>query len=618
MTSGGTAGLTGAGAVSAAEDRVGRRIGGWDWPSSNRMPARNDAAVPVRLGVVMLCHDYLAIAADLARIWVEGGAAVAIHIDTRADASRVERMRNRLADCTDHVIWSPRHPCEWGMFSLVQATQEAASALLARFPDVTHVALVSGACLPLRPVSDLAAYLGRHAGRDFIESVTVGDAGWVMGGLGEERFTLHFPVSWRTRRRFFDFLVAWQRRLRIRRRIPSGLNPHIGSQWWCLTRRTLEAILNDPRRPEYDRYFRTVWIPDESYFQTLARLHSGNIESRSLTLAKFDSQGKPYIFYDDHIPMLEQSRCFIARKAWPRATQLMAHFPRPATQPAAADEPRPARIDRLVNAAVARRALGRPGLYMQSRYPQKDRENGKTAAPYALFQGFSDAIPGFERWLSGVLPADVHGHLFAATQVEFAGRVPVGPGALSDSAALRDYDPQGFLASLIRMGTRMQVFQYGPRDNQALNWFMTTDPNAHIAVVTGAWMLPVMRSGMPFDDIRRISARLQRRELAQLEVLRSVWTKAQVRVWELADLLARPEAVITEALEPLSPIRPLPEMPALWPSDGMGDFLQTLRNAGLRPRLTGELEVMAEPFPLPEMLRAVDAAPDHTPEVRHG
>ena len=56
--------------------------------------------------------------------------------------------------------------------------------------------------------------------------------------------------------------------------------------------------------------------------------------------------------------------------------------------------------------AVRRRLLGRPGLYMQSRFPRKDAENGKTSAPYAVFQGFSDVFPDFETWLGGIVDAD--------------------------------------------------------------------------------------------------------------------------------------------------------------------------------------------------------------------
>ncbi|MFV2034485.1 MAG: glycosyl transferase, partial [Halocynthiibacter sp.] len=88
----------------------------------------------------------------------------------------------------------------------------------------------------------------------------------------------------------------------------------------------LSAILEDPEREVYDRFFKRVWIPDESYFQTLARLYSTNIESRSLTLSKFDFQGKPHIFYDDHLQLLRRSDCFVARKIWPDAERLYDAF----------------------------------------------------------------------------------------------------------------------------------------------------------------------------------------------------------------------------------------------------------------------------------------------------
>ncbi|CAM3170107.1 Core-2/I-Branching enzyme [Paracoccus aminovorans] len=542
----------------------------------------------IRLGVVMLCHDELSIAARMARVWADGGASVAIHVDAKAPAEAVEAMRRDLADRTQ-VLFSPRHSCEWGMFSLVKATQDAAALLLDRCPEVTHVLTVSGSCLPLRPVAELCAFLALHPRRDFIESVTAADVGWTVGGLNEERFTLRFPFSFRHRRKLFDRYVDLQRRLRFRRRIPQGLVPHLGSQWWCLTRTTLDAILTDPRRAEFDRYFARVWIPDESYFQTLARRHSLNIESRSLTLAKFDGQGKPYIFYDDHLEMLQQSRCFVARKIWRGAARLHAHFPQGDPTRPLADEPRPERLDRIISQAVARRNLGRPGLYMQSRFPLKDRENGKTSAPYAVLQGFSDLFPGFEDWLSDRVDADVHGHLFAVHGAEFAGRRPIGPGGLSDGAALRDMDPRGFLANLIRISRRMQVWQFSPRDGQEMNWFTATDPNARIFVVTGAWAVPLLHSDMPFDDIRRVAAILQRTELAQMQVLNSVWLKAQTQVWDLGDFCARPAAVLRGVLRQLGGD---PETAATLPPmreiAGMGRFLQRLRNAGLRPQLMGD------------------------------
>ena len=549
----------------------------------------------IRLGVVLLCHADLDIAARMARIWAVGGAHVCIHIDAKVGDAQVDLMRAALADLKRVEFSAKRHRCEWGAFSLVRATQDAAQQLLDSHPDLTHVYLASGACLPLRPIRDLMAYLASDPQRDHIESVNAWDVGWTVGGLNEERFTLYFPIDWRKHRWLFDRFVDWQRRLGIRRKMPAALSPHLGSQWWCLTAETLRAILDDPDRKRYDRFFRFSWIPDESYFQTLVRRHSVRIESHSLTLAKFDHEGRPFQLYDDHIQMLEESNCFVARKVWSGSAALLAYFPRAHDGPADISPPLPARFERMITRTVQRRVLGRPGLYMQSRFPRKDAENGKTSAPYALFQGLSDIFPQFETWLQNQISGDVHGHLFGPDTVEFRGRPAIGPGAISTHIAVRDRDMQGFLAALIRVTPRMQVFQFGPRDNQVLNWFMATDPNAYMVVVTGAWMLPLIDCGMPFDDIRRISAKLQKIELDQLAVLNSVWVKARVQVHDLTDFLARPQAILEDALHQIDPQHNgLTELPAMRDVSGLPDLLRRLRNSGLRPRLAGEALPMDE------------------------
>ncbi|MFN6977157.1 MAG: beta-1,6-N-acetylglucosaminyltransferase, partial [Gemmobacter sp.] len=400
------------------------------------------------VGFIMLCHTGLDRAAQVARHWAGQGCPVVIHVDRKVGRPAYERFRRGLEDQPD-VRFCARHVCDWGGWGLVAATLSAAEVMLAEFPGLGHVYLASGSCLPLRPADDLRAYLDSRPRTDFIESVTTEDVGWTIGGLSMERFTLRFPFSWRKRRKLFDAYVRLQRRIGLRRRVPKGLTPHLGSQWWCLTRQTLAAIVNDPDRPTYDRYFRRVWIPDESYFQTLVRLHSATVESRSLTLSKFDFQGKPHIFYDDHLQLLRRSDCFVARKAWPQADRLYAEFLRPVNPGAAQAEPNPGKIDRLFSKAVERRTRGRPGLYMQSRFPNENWENGRTAAAYSIFQGFGDVFVEFDAWLARTVGLRVHGHIFAPDRVYFAGGEKVYNGALTDSAALRDHDPRAFLTSLI-------------------------------------------------------------------------------------------------------------------------------------------------------------------------
>ncbi len=542
------------------------------------------------VGFIMLCHTALDRAAQVARHWAGHDCPVVIHVDKRVKRKAYDGLVQALADLPN-VSFSGRHACEWGTWGIVAATQEAATIMLRQFPQVRHVYLSSGSCLPLRPVAELIRYLDERPRTDFIESVTTEDVGWTIGGLDVERFTLRFPFSWRKQRRLFDSYVRLQRRLGFKRRIPAGIVPHLGSQWWCLTRQTLSAILDNPERNEIDSYFRRVWIPDESYFQTLVRQVSANVESRSLTLSKFDFQGKPHIFYDDHLQILRRSDCFVARKIWPHADRLYATFLSDDTGNQAAAEPNPGKIDRLFARAVERRTKGRAGLYMQSRHPNENWENGRTAAPYSVFEGFSDLFENFETWLGKATGTRVHGHLFAPDRVHFAGGDTVYNGAMSDSAAMRDYNPKSFLTNLIwnTRGER-QCFQFGPADNQDLIWFMAGDSNAQISVISGAWAIPLFHSNRNFGEIRREAAQLQKIEAEFLSVLRASWVKARVRTWTLAEFVENPMEPLQTIVDEISPrsLRRLTEAPRLADLTGFGQFLQNLRNQGMQPVLMGD------------------------------
>lgn len=546
------------------------------------------------VGFIMLVHDALDRAAQVARHFAEHGKPVVIHVDTSVENQAFNRLRSRLKDL-DVIRFSDRHACEWGNWSIVSATQSACELMLAEFPEVRHVYLTSGSCMPLRPIEELQSYLDDRPETDFIESVTTDEVDWTVGGLDQERFTLRFPFSWKKHRRLFDRYVNLQRRLKLSRRIPEGIVPHLGSQWWCLTRQTLSAILNDPRREEFDHYFGRVWIPDESYFQTLCRRYSTTLESRSLTLSKFDFQGKPHVFYDDHLQLLRRSDCFVARKIWPQAERLYREFLTPADSALTMAEPNPLKIDRLFSRATERRTRGRAGLYMQGRFPNEGWENGKSSGRYSVFQGFADLFEDYEAWLARRTGNRVHGHLFAPDRVYFADNDDVYNGCLTSAVGWRDYRPTAFLTNLI-WNTRgeHQCFQFGPADNQAVSNFMSKDRNADMFIISGAWAIPLFHSDLSFAELRKVAARLQRRESAHLDTLRDGQSKARVNIWTLAEFIENPMENLQHVLDTLGggPERRITEVPRMADLTGFGQFLQNLKNQGMNPHLMGDFPVI--------------------------
>ncbi|TRD22635.1 beta-1,6-N-acetylglucosaminyltransferase [Palleronia caenipelagi] len=545
----------------------------------------------MRLGIVMLCHSALDRAAQVVRHWSDNGCPVVIHVDRKVPEDVYARFVDKIGDLPDVAVCD-RIQCNWGDWSLVEATQLAASELLGTFPNLDYVLLTSGTCLPLRPVPELTTYLEDHRGVNFIESVTCEEVPWIQGGLGHERFTLRFPFSWKRTKRLFDAFVALQRRVGYKRKIPSGLVPHMGSQWWCLVREDLEAILNHHRRAEFDRYFKGVWIPDESYFQTLIRQVSDRIESRSLTLAKFDFQGRPHLFYDDHLELLRRSKCFLVRKVWPQADKLYDTFLSGDNTSWGDDEPEPGRIARICSSALERRVRGRPGLYMVGRFPRNDSEFIRTSARYAVFEGFGDLFENFPGWIERRTGFRCHGHLFAPERAEFADGAKLVSGALSDNAKLRDYNATGFLTNLLwNTRGRRQAFLYGPRDTKGVGGFIASDVNADVVVLTGAWAVRLFCENLPFAEARRRAAELQQREADHLKELRQSWARARVQVWSLADFLRNPSDNLDNIINDISPApsRSVLQLPPMVDLRGFRQFLQNLKNEGMDPYLVGDL-----------------------------
>lgn len=277
-----------------------------------------------RIAFILLCHkDPDAIVKQAQRL-TAAGDVMAIHFDGRADDRAYRRMRAAL-DPNPNVVFAPRRvKCGWGEWSLVAATLEAVRAALAAFPEATHVYMLSGDCMAIKSAEYAHAVLDAHD-RDYIESFDFFASDWIRTGIKEERLIYRHVFNERRRKRLFYASLDWQKRLGLERAIPADIQVMIGSQWWCLRRGTIEAILDFiAARPDVVRFFRRTWIPDETFFQTLVRhlIPENEIESRTLTFLMFSDYGMPVVFHDDHYDLLLSQDSLFARKISPEATDL--------------------------------------------------------------------------------------------------------------------------------------------------------------------------------------------------------------------------------------------------------------------------------------------------------
>src|SRR4051812_10712203 len=198
------------------------------------------------------------------------------------------------------------------------------AALADREFGAARLLLASGSCRPVRPLTSLQAFLRERPELDFIQAHDISRGRWTKGGLEEERFEYFFPFNYQTQRWWFERATALQRALRVRRRMPAGLRPHFGSQWFCLRRDTAAQVVAMLRRPELARFFASTWIPDEFAIQTaVAALRPASaIAGHGLTYYEFDAQGKPLVLEDWHCAHVRRQPFFFARKISPDARRL--------------------------------------------------------------------------------------------------------------------------------------------------------------------------------------------------------------------------------------------------------------------------------------------------------
>ena len=242
------------------------------------------------IAFILLCHKDPAAVIQQARRLTRAGDRMAVHYDARSPKAEYDKIRDAVAHLPNVTLAKRRVRCGWGEWSLVEATLAAVEAALEAFPAATHFYMLSGDCMAIKPAEYVHDYLDR-ADRDFIEHEDFFQSDWIKTGLKEERLIYRHLFNERRQKRLFYGAMEM-------------------------------AFLK--RRPDVLRFFRTTWIPDETFFQTLVPhlVPADEIHSRTLTFLMFSDYGLPVTFYNDHYDMLVAQDYLFARKISPEAMEL--------------------------------------------------------------------------------------------------------------------------------------------------------------------------------------------------------------------------------------------------------------------------------------------------------
>lgn len=413
------------------------------------------AAGDVSVCFLMLAHERPDVCARLARQLLRDGD-LAIHLDATARGDFQDDMRDALGNDYDRILWAERVSVGWGEWSMVQATLNGLEAIRRGRLTPDYVYLLSGADYPIRPLWQLKAFLARNPGTEFIESRDAESDRWVRRGIQHARYRYRHWLNWRKSPRLFSLSIKLQRLLRLERSFPPPFRPHMGSQWWVLTWRTCETVLDLASDPALIGFFRTTWVPDELFFQTVVRhvvRDQSRIDGRHLTHYLFTGYGVPLVFHNDHFDYLCRQPYFFARKISPHASSLRTRLDQrladcelqvPPDDGVGHDTGEYKRfIEQHSGPHPAQRVWGHLGA----------EPLGELAFNTRSYLVFAASDPAVLKAAMAELPGHpalrLHGRLFQDDPIPFAGEQKRFAGYGSGDTHIRDHDRRAFLVDLI-------------------------------------------------------------------------------------------------------------------------------------------------------------------------
>jgi hypothetical protein len=263
----------------------------------------------MRLGWIVLTHDRPGQTGRLVERLHRPQDRIFLHVDRAVD---LRPFREALGGLPDGVEFLPRYRSRWGTYGIASATLAGMRAAVTENCD--YALVISGQDYPIKPIDALRDHLRAAEGAAFMRYFALPEPDWpqIDGGM------------WRLTRRHYR-IGRWSIRLPNRvtpfvplRRMPLGLEPYAGPNWWCLPRYCLQYILGFlDARPEVARFYRRAAFPAESMLQTVlmnSPLREHVLFEDLRYIAWVHGEAHPLTLDGSHFPLMVNSGAFLARK----------------------------------------------------------------------------------------------------------------------------------------------------------------------------------------------------------------------------------------------------------------------------------------------------------------
>ena len=208
-----------------------------------------------------------------------------IAVNIRSDFREFQKEFRKLPSHIPYRFVSPRYDSEWGQVGIVRASLQGLKMALEQSPVPAYIVQVSGQSYPILPRSKILEHFCSLHGKNIMQCIPFPFPSWPGGGwLRIQKyhyFTPRFLPFSKIRREYpadvssrslkehvLNYFL--KRRFPLPRVFPCGLKPCGGSQWWGISSKMAEYILNFHKaHPEALEFHRYTLMPDEIYFSSI-------------------------------------------------------------------------------------------------------------------------------------------------------------------------------------------------------------------------------------------------------------------------------------------------------------------------------------------------------------
>jgi hypothetical protein len=286
-------------------------------------------AEPLRLAYLIFVHKDPSQLARLMKRLYYPTSIFYIYVDGKADINTFKSATSKIP--SDNVVWlTKRKSISWGNFSLSDAYLSSFQTILQQRPEPDFILTISGQDYPIATNEAIHNWLSQHVNQTILDySIVTDNAPHVLERVEQYYLSVkrHHAIKYphpnpdTLRRKIFNTALGMSGLYPLPRRMPLEHKLYFGTNWFQLKPVAAQYLIDFSRlNPDYLKFFRTTYVPEEVFFQTVlvnaSESARGDIYNQRLTYMQWDRPTGSYTtpISVNELPSILTSGKFFARK----------------------------------------------------------------------------------------------------------------------------------------------------------------------------------------------------------------------------------------------------------------------------------------------------------------